>query len=130
MTDEERERLEALWRPTLVEVDGLTYVCGAVNVAPPRGGFVWLTSDEPDGRPIDDRAVTAARRRALHAELDRRGWGWSSAPSRSPDGAHEELGVAVHGVARESAMDLARTFGQLAVFIVDEDGAMHVAWCA
>ena len=128
MTDEERRRLDTLWRPTLVEVDGATYVCGAGNPPPIGSAFVWLTSDEPDGQPLP-REATERRRTELREELDALGWAHTEAPTASPDGTHSELGVAVRGVAREDVIALARAFDQLAVFVVDADGAMDIAWC-
>ena len=130
MTAEERELLEALWVETDVTVEGVgEFVCGCADNPPPaRGGFVVITSDEPFARPIGDEE-TLARRLELATAVRQRGWDSAPAVGMSPDGRHAEHGVALWDVERDEWLALAQRFEQLAVFVVDADGAMRFEWC-
>lgn len=125
---ERRAELEATWRRAVVEVGGALYRCDEPNAPHLDGGFVVLTSDDPDARPIGTQE-RQARRVELRRALDAGGARWREAVGRSPDGDHEEVGVALWGVGRAGWLELAARYGQLAVFVVDDDGAMRVEWC-
>ena len=117
----------------------------AVYVAElPQGRVEFRLHQRPDGpvpsaplaiitawNPGTDRPnvlQNAAANRQLEAALQAAGWRYWSACGRSEDGSHREPSFAVMDAAEESILELARAFGQAAVFYWDGIKA-RLIWC-
>lgn len=87
---------------------------------PVPGTVHVVTAWNPDGLDAGPHANAEAHRRLVD-EIDGRGWSWAPAVGASPDGAHHEISVLVRDRARAEAVALGRSFGQLAVFELDDD---------
>lgn len=125
------------------DLDGETVVLEPRPVGECRGGFPVdvdvahvLTAFDPGPERLD-ADENARRQRALVAELpdDVRRW---DAVAGAADGSHEEASVLVVGLTDERAREIARRWGQDAIFrwtrdawsILPCDGAepMHLGW--
>jgi hypothetical protein len=85
------------------------------------GTVVWIvTASNPYPTDLDE-TTNSSRAQQLEQELDRRGLVHLAALARSPDGSSQEVSRAVHGTTREAVLDVARRFGQLAVFEIADD---------
>lgn len=88
--------------------------------------FVVVTACNPHGQQLSDswnRRLT----RALREDVVRLGVVWEPATGVSLDGTHREEGV-VLSLARNDAIELARKFGQTALFWFDGE-AIHLVSC-
>ncbi len=93
----------------------------------PKDALAIITAWDPvTARRADEvnREANARLGEALQAS------GWMSHPAKAcaPDGTHEEPSFAVPGMDPDSALALARTFGQAAVFCWDGARA-RLLWC-
>lgn len=110
---------------TVIHIDGPE---GAVEVRPncppdrwPWSGPIYVVTGWNPGRKACDRENAAANAR-LEDHLRAAGYRIWPAVGRSVDGTWSELSYAVAGIDQVDIIDLARRFGQLAVFVVSPDG--------
>ena len=101
---------------------------GAVPHGPaPDTSLAIITAWNPGiERPAE--AANQAANRQLEAALREAGWRYFPACGRSEDGSHAEPSFAVTGIDPDTAVDLACSFRQAAVFYWD-GSASRLLWC-
>lgn len=93
----------------------------------PRFPLAIITAWNPGTeRPPAARNDTANR--SLEAALNAAGWRYWPACGRSEDGSHTEPSFAVMEASEESVLELARAFGQAALFYWDGIKP-RLLWC-
>ena len=98
------------------------------NRAPIRDRrFAIVTAYNPGHARPGVEANRAANER-LRAEIERRGWAWHEAVGYSPERDHQEPSFAVLDVAEDEVVELARQFGQAAIFAWDGRRG-RLVWC-
>lgn len=124
-----REELFGIYDDTLVTVwDGSSWVDPApVCVARGESGVV-LTAWNP-GWERPGRAANEANNRRLEAELDLIGADVWPAVGASQRDDHSEPGFIVWGMTAERGCEIARRFGQFAIYLYDPDGSRKTIDC-
>ena len=88
--------------------------------------FALITAYNPgNGRPTDE--ANAAAHRRLETVIHAGGWNYAEGQGMSDDGSHVEPSLAVFGISRSDALQIAASFGQAAMVWFDGATAA-LAW--
>jgi hypothetical protein len=102
---------------------------GASAIPSALGSYAWvITAHNPESKVLAD-TVNTERHAQLLADVRATGCAHFNAIGRSKDGAWREASVAIVGLGEAAIMGLARKYGQLAVFRIDQEGA-QVVWAS
>lgn len=102
---------------------------GASGIPSTLGPHAWvITAHNPRSEVLAD-TVNTERHAQLLADVRATGCAHFNAIGRSKDGAWREASIAIVGLGAAAAMALARKYGQLAVFRIDQEGA-QVVWAS
>lgn len=102
----------------------------ATELARQLSTTVFVVTAYNPGSTALDADENHSRDQALGEELDRRAIMHMRSCSKAPSGAWREKGYALIGVSADEVIELAQSYGQLAIFKARTNGRLEVLTCA